>query len=303
MSVLGASRVGVVRLNRRREALRARRAKQMLIYVLLFAGLALFLTPFYWLLRTSLMWEGDVFWYPPKLVPNPPMWRNYITIFQNSYIPMGSFWKNSVKLAVLASVGDVVSASLIGYSVTRIPWRGRNIVLASVFVTMFLPFEVTIIPTFLLWKYLGLLDSLAPLIITSWTGHALYVFLMRQFIMTIPRELDDAAKIDGCGTFGIYRHIILPLSKPVLAAIGIFAFQRKWNEFFQPLIYISTKQKLPLAVGLHFFRNVVAGSGDAEIAWSHLMAATTLSMVPILIIFFFAQRLFIQGIVVSGIKG
>ena len=147
-----------------------------------------------------------------------------------------------------------------------------------------------------------MLNSLRPLIIPSWVGHPFYIFLMRQFIMSIPAELDDAARIDGCGVFGIYRHVILPLTMPALATIGIFAFQSKWNQFFLPLIYINTKERLPLAVGLYYFRAMV-GSGQIHTSWSHLMAAATVSVLPILTVFFFAQRTFIQGIVISGVKG
>jgi ABC-type glycerol-3-phosphate transport system permease component len=271
-------------------------------YILLILGAILVMIPFYWLLRTSLMWEGDIFLYPPKWLPIPPAWENYVSIFQTKGAPMGDFWKNTIIMVILSAIGDIFSASLVAYSLARIPWRGRTILFVTVVATMFLPGQVTIIPTFLLWKYLGGLNTLIPLIVPSWLGHPFYLFLMRQFVMTIPAEMDDAARIDGCGVFGIYRHVILPLSLPGLATIAIFAYQSKWNQFFLPLIYINTKEKLPLAVGLYYFRSMV-GSGFVETTWSHLMAAATLSVLPILLIFFFAQRFFIQGIVVSGVKG
>ena len=273
-----------------------------LIYALLAGGAVLVTIPFYWLLRTSLMWEGDIFLYPPRWLPIPTIWENYVRIFNTPHIPLSAFWKNSAIIAITAAIGDIISCSLVAYSLGRIPWRGRNLLFLSVIGVMFLPGQVTIIPTYLLWRYAGFLDSLKPLIIPSWVGHAFYIFLMRQFVMTIPSELDDAARIDGCGVFGIYRHVVLPLSAPALATIGIFAFQSKWNQFFLPLIYINTKTKLPLAVGLYYFRGMV-GSGQIHTSWSHLMAAATLSVLPILLIFFFAQRVFIQGIVVSGVKG
>jgi len=289
-------------LRQRRRTLILRFLPQLFAYSMLVFGAAFVLLPFYWLLRTSLMWEGDIFLYPPRFIPIPPEWYNYVRIFSTPHIPMPAFWKNTIILVILATMGDLFSASFVGYALGRMRWRGRNILFASVVATMFLPFQVTIIPTFLLWKYAGVLNTLKPLIIPSWVGHPFYIFLMRQFIMTIPAELDDAARIDGCGTFGIYRYIILPLSKPALATIGIFAFQSKWNQFFLPLIYINTKTRLPLAVGLYYFRAMV-GSGQIHTSWSHLMAAATVSVLPILIIFFFAQRIFIQGIVVSGVKG
>jgi ABC-type glycerol-3-phosphate transport system permease component len=158
------------------------------------------------------------------------------------------------------------------------------------------------IPTFLLMKALGWLNTFWPLIVPSWFGHAFFIFLLRQFIMTIPSELDDAARIDGCNAPGVLWHVVLPLTKPALATVAIFAFQNKWNQFMEPLIYLNSKELLPVAVGLRFFRTLI-GAGLIDTSWSHLMAASTLAVLPILITFFVAQRLFIQGIVVSGIKG
>jgi ABC-type glycerol-3-phosphate transport system permease component len=271
------------------------------IYGLLLAGAVMVMIPFYWLLRTSLMWEGDIFLFPPRWLPIPPVWENYVTIFTNPYIPLLTFWQNSIVLAFWSVIGDLFSASLVGFSLARLRWRGRSILFAFVILLMFLPSQVLIIPTYILFGWLGWLNTLLPLIVVSWVGHPFYIFLMRQFTYSIPLELDDAARIDGCNTFGIYWRIVLPLTKPALAAIAIFSFQNKWNQFFEPLVYINSKDKLPLAVGLYFFRSMV-GSGDIDTSWSHLMAATTLSLIPILLVFFFAQRIFIQGIVFTGIK-
>jgi ABC-type glycerol-3-phosphate transport system permease component len=275
--------------------------QRFIIYGLLTAGAILVMIPFFWLLRTSLMWEGDIFLYPPRWLPIPPIWENYVTIFANPYIPLLTFWKNSIVLAFWSVIGDLFSASLVGFSLSRLRWRGRNVLFAMVIVMMFLPGQITIIPTYILYGWLGWLNTLLPLIVASWVGHPFYIFLMRQFTHSIPLELDDAARIDGCNTFGIYWRIVLPLTKPALAAIAIFAFQNKWNQFFEPLIFINTKENLPLAVGLYFFRGMV-GAGSVETTWSHLMAATTLSLLPILIVFFVAQRVFIQGIVFTGVK-
>jgi multiple sugar transport system permease protein len=288
--------------SQRYRSLVARFFTRLMIYIFLLVGLVLVMIPFYWLLRTSLMWEGDIFLYPPRWIPNPIMWENYVGIFQVPLVPMVAFWQNTIIMTVLSAIGDMFSASVVGYSLGRLRWRLRNIVFVSVIATMFLPSQVTIIPTYLLWSEIGFLNTLKPLIIPSWVGHPFYIFLMRQFVRSVPSELDDAARIDGCNLFGIYRHIILPLTRPALATIGIFAFQSKWNQFFLPLIYINTKERLPLAVGLYYFRGLI-GSPDLYTSWSHLMAAATLSVLPILIIFFFAQRVFIQGIVITGVKG
>jgi multiple sugar transport system permease protein len=275
------------------------------IYAALGLGALLVSLPFYWLLRTSLMVEGDHFVWPPILWPNPLVWQNYVEIFQIPYIPMLTFLRNSTVLVVLAVTGELISTSLVGFAFARLRWWGRNLMFAVLVATLFLPSQVTIIPLFLMFKGVGWLDTLWPMIVPSWFGHAFYIFLMRQFIMTIPLELDDAARIDGCGTFRIYWNIILPLSRPALATIAIFAFQSKWNQFFEPLIYINKTEVMPLAVGVRMFRSAAAATGGTTgtISWSHLLAATVVMVIPILVVFFLAQRVFIQGIVISGVKG
>lgn len=280
----------------------ARALHRALIYSLLTVGSVLVLFPFYWLLRTSLMHEGDVMLYPPRWWPAPMQFSNYLEVITHRSAPMALFFRNSVIIAGASVLGDLVSAALVGFAFARLRWVGRNVLFASVIAVMLLPGQVTIIPTFLLMKGLGWLNTFWPLIVPSWVGHAFFVFLMRQFIMTIPAELDDAARIDGCNTLQLLWHVILPLSTPVLATIAILAFQNKWNQFFEPLIYLNSKELLPVAVGLRYFRTLV-GTGETETSWSHLMAASTLAVLPILIVFFAAQRLFIQGIVVSGVKG
>jgi ABC-type glycerol-3-phosphate transport system permease component len=272
------------------------------IYALLVAGSLLVLFPFYWLVRTSLMDEGDVMLYPPRWWPVPMQFSNYAEVLVHRSAPIGLFFRNSIIIAVASVLGDLVSAGLVAFSFARLRWVGRDILFASVIAVMLLPGQVTIIPTFLLMKNLGWLNTYWPLIVPSWVGHAFFIFLLRQFIMTIPHELDDAARIDGCNTLQLLWHIILPLCVPALATIGILAFQGKWNQFFEPLIYLNSKELLPVAVGLRYFRSLV-GSGETETSWSHLMAASTLAVAPILVVFFLAQRVFIQGIVVSGVKG
>jgi ABC-type glycerol-3-phosphate transport system permease component len=275
------------------------------IYLLLVLGALLVALPFFWLLRTSLMEEGDHFAWPPIFWPSPVVWRNYVDIFTIPYIPMLTFFRNSIILVVLATIGELFSTSLVGFAFARLRWWGRDLMFAILVATLFLPSQVTIIPLFLTFKGLGWLDTLLPLIVPSWFGHAFFIFLMRQFIMTIPFELDDAARIDGCGIFRIYWNIILPLTTPALATVAIFAFQNKWNQFFEPLIYINKVESMPLAVGVRMFRSAAAipGGTTGNISWSHLLAATVVMVIPMLIAFFLAQRVFIQGIVVSGVKG
>jgi ABC-type glycerol-3-phosphate transport system permease component len=274
------------------------------VYAALAFGALLVSIPFYWLLRTSLMHEGDHFIWPPIIWPNPIIWQNYVDIFNLKAIPLTTFFRNSTALVVGATVGELISTSLAAFAFARLRWYGRDLMFALLIATMFLPSQVTIIPLFLLWRDLGVLNTLWPMIAPSWLGHALYIFLMRQFVMTIPNELDDAARIDGCGTFRIYWNIVVPLSAPALATIAIFSFQSKWNQFFEPLIYINKIDVLPLAVGVRMFRSaLMTGTNTGLVSWSHLLAATVVMVLPIVVVFFVAQRAFIQGIVVSGVKG
>lgn len=281
-------------------------AQAMLVYGLLALGTVLVGLPLYWLVRSSLMSEGDLFVWPPIIWPHPVVWHNYVEIFQLSYIPLPLFFRNSIILVVFSVAGDLFSASVVGHAFGRLRWWGRDALFALLIATMFVPPQVTIIPLFLIFKQMGWLNTLYPLIAPSWFGHALFIFLMRQFVMTIPTELDDAARIDGCGTFRIYWHITVPLSLPALSTIAIFSFQNKWNQFFEPLIYINKTEMFPVAVGVRMFRSSLVSPGggvSGNVSWSHLLAATVVMVLPIMIIFFFAQRAFIQGIVVSGVKG
>jgi multiple sugar transport system permease protein len=275
-------------------------------YTLLLLGAVLVSLPFFWLLRTSLMVEGDHFTWPPIIWPNPIVWQNYVDIFNIPYIPMWLFFRNSTVIVIFAMVGEIISTSLVSFAFARLRWKGRDVLFAVLVATLFIPSQMTIIPLFLIWKEVGWLNTLYPLIVPSWFGHAFFIFLMRQFVMTIPLELDDAARIDGCGTLRIYWNIVVPLSTPALATIAIFSFQAKWNQFFEPLIYISKRDIMPLAVGVRMFRSAMMAAGGGAtgiVSWSHLLAATVVMVVPIIVVFFLAQRVFIQGIVVSGVKG
>jgi ABC-type glycerol-3-phosphate transport system permease component len=276
------------------------------IYTTLAVGAILVSAPLYWLLRSSLMVEGDLFLWPPLLWPRPVAWQIYVEIFQIPYIPLPVFLRNSAVLAACAVIGDVLSASLVGFSFARLRWAGRDLLFAVLVATLFVPAQVTIIPLFLMFRQIGWLDTLLPMIVPSWFGHAFMIFLMRQFITTIPLDMDDAARIDGCGTLRIYWNIIVPLAKPALATIAIFSFQEKWNQFFEPLIYINKVEVYPLAVGVRMFASALLSPGggvSGNVSWSHLLAATVVMVLPIVVVFFSAQRVFIQGIVISGVKG
>jgi len=264
-------------------------------HIVLIMGSIVFFFPFFWLLTSSLKLERQMFLYPPKLIPNPIVWNNYVRMV--TYLPFFSFLRNTVYVTVLCVIGSVLSSSLVAYPFARLRWSGRNVLFIVLLSTMMLPPQVTLIPQYLIFKYLGWLDTLKPLWVWSFFGVPFYIFLLRQFYMTIPYELEDAAKIDGCSYFGIYWRILLPLIKPALATVAIFSFMGAWNNFIGPLVYINSVNKMTLALGLNLFRNQFGGE------WALLMAAATSMTLPVVILFFFCQRYFIQGITLTGLKG
>jgi ABC-type glycerol-3-phosphate transport system permease component len=211
------------------------------------------------------------------------------------------FWRyaiNSTYITVMVVIGSVTSSSLVAFAFARLRARWRNVLFIILLSTLMLPGEVTLVSTYLIFKVLGWLDTYGPLIVPHFFGGAFYIFLLRQFYLTLPRELDDAAKIDGCGYFGIYGRIILPLSKPALATVAIFSFFNTWNAFQAPLIYLNSMEKYTIPVGLNLFIDQRTGT-----PWNQMMAATLLAMIPCLLVFFLAQRTFVQGAVLTGLKG
>jgi ABC-type glycerol-3-phosphate transport system permease component len=273
-----------------------------LTYLVLGAGLVFVLLPMFWLISTALKHPGDVYAYPPVFLSIPPYWQSFAEIFAFPRIPMWLFIRNSLIVALPSVVGTVVSSALVAYSFARLRWWGRDYLFAVTLAMMMLPSQVTLIPTYILFRTLGWLDTWFPLIVPSLFGAPFYIFLLRQFFLTIPPELDDAARTDGCGPFGIFGRIVLPLSKPALATVAIFSFQHHWNDFFTPLIYLNSVDRFVLALGIRLF-NTPEGAAQQQWSWNYLMAASFLAILPVLVTFFFAQRLFVQGIVVSGAKG
>jgi multiple sugar transport system permease protein len=251
--------------------------------------------PLLWLILSSLKTDAQIFKFPPEWIPSPLTFKNYPGGL--TFIP---FWRellNTSIICVCAVVGTIASCSLVAYGLARIKWRGGNALFYIILSTMMLPYQVTMVPVFVMFARIGWVDSLLPLIVPHFFGSAFYIFLMRQFFMTIPVEMTEAARIDGCSEWDIYRRIILPLSKPALAAVGLFAFMAMWNDYLGPLIYLADERKYTLSLGLASFSSQY-GSYPGM-----LMAVTTVITVPIIVIFFFAQRTFIQGITLTGIKG
>ena len=265
------------------------------IHVVLILGAFVLMIPLAWMFSTSLKDLGAVMVIPPEWIPEPAHWDNYIQIFR--VVPFGLYLRNTIIITLLDVVGKVLSCSMVAFAFSRLRWRGRDTVFLIMLATLMLPPQVTLVPQFVVYRYLGWIDTYLPLVLPNWFGGPFLVFLLRQFFMTIPLELDDAARIDGASIFGIYWRIVLPLSKPALAAVAIFMFNASWNDFFGPLIYLHSQELYTLSLGLRSFQD------QNYTEWHLLMAASLVAMVPVLLIFFFAQKYFIQGIVFTGVKG
>lgn len=265
------------------------------IYVLILAGAAVFLFPLMWMVTASLSEPAQIAQPGLHLVPTQFKWSNYGTAL--TLMPFGKYAFNTIKVTFLALVGGLLSSSLVAFAFARLKAPGKDALFLLVLSTFMLPGLVTMIPLFIIFKTLGWYDTLLPLIVPAWFGNAFYIFLMRQFFMQIPVELEEAAKIDGCGTLRVFWQIIMPLSKPVLVTVAVFSFVAHWNDFMNPLIYLNSVDNRTLALGLATFTDV----WGVDIV--SLMAASTAVLLPVLIIFFLAQRYFVQGVVMSGIKG
>ncbi len=269
--------------------------KTALTHGILFTGGLLFLFPFLWMLSTSLKRPGDVMLYPPKLLPPTIEWNNFIEVWR--IMPFALFLKNTVIVTAFSVFGELATASMVAFAFARLRFRGKKILFSILMATMMLPIHVTMIPRFIIFNSLGMVDTLYPLIIPSFLGGtAFYIFLLRQFFASIPAELDEAARIDGCSTFGIFFRIILPLSKPALATVAVFAFVGVWNDFINPLIYLNSIDNQTLAIGLQSFQ----GQYRTDLHW--LMAGSAISLIPIIIVFVFVQRYFVQAVALTGMK-
>ncbi|RLD13250.1 carbohydrate ABC transporter permease [candidate division KSB1 bacterium] len=270
--------------------------KIFLIYMSLIFFAVVFIIPFLWILSTSLKGSEQIFSIPPVWIPKVLHWENYSKVFEA--MPFLIYLKNSVFISVLTIIGVVFSSSLVAYAFGCLQWPGRDVLFVFVLATMMLPMQVTMIPLFVLFKQLGWLNTYKPLIVPSFFGGGAFnIFLLRQFFLGIPRDLLDAARIDGSSEFRIYWSVVLPLSRPALATVAILTFMLSWNDFLGPLIYLSDKLKSTLALGLAMF------VGQHQTEWGVLMAASVLMMLPMVLIFFFFQKYFIKGFTMSGLKG
>jgi len=272
---------------------------KIVLYIIVLIGAFILMIPFFWMLSTALKGFEEAFQIPPQWIPKPPHWENFYVGWTT--LPFGLYLKNTVIIIVLTLIGQIFSASLVAFGFSRLHFPGRDFLFFVMLSTMMVPFQVTMIPTYILFRYLRWIDTFKPLIVPAYFGGgAFFIFLLRQFFLTIPPEMDDAARIDGCNNFNIYLKIILPLAKPALGTVAIFSFMWQWNDFMGPLIYINSMDKRTVALGLAAFQ---AETAFRTSGWNLIMAVAFLLMLPCLIIFFLAQRQFIQGVVITGVKG
>ena len=264
-------------------------------YLLISLTAITMLFPFYWMVSSSLKTELEIFQVPPKWLPIPPVWENYTYVFK--VVNFGLYTYNSMKLGVLWTVGVVLSSSWAAYGFARVRFWGRNALFIITLAALMIPGQVTMIPTFILMNKLGWVNTHLPLWVPAFFGSAFGIFLMRQYFLTIPQELLDAAKIDGCSHFGIYGRIIMPLAQPALASLALLAFMGSWNNLLGPVIYLYDERLFTLPIGLTRFQ------GMYVTYWAYTMAGGTLTVLPILILFLLTQKYFVQGVVLTGLAG
>lgn len=264
--------------------------------MLLIGGAAFSLLPLYWLIRSSFMEMSQIFEMPPVWIPDPICFDNYKQAM--TVVPFSKYFINTGIIVIGVVIGTIFSSSISAFAFSRLEWKGRDLIFALLLSSMMLPFAVTLIPTFIGWSTVGLTNTFLPLIIPAWFGGGMAnIFMLRQFYSSIPKELDEAAIMDGANTFGIYARIILPLSKSALIVVGLFSFMGAWNDFLGPLVYISDPNKYTVALGLQQFK----GLYNAQ--WHLMMAASAVVLVPVVIVYFIGQRYFLEGIALTGIKG
>lgn len=271
-------------------------------YVVLIVLSASFVLPLYWMAMSALKNQSQVYTIPPVWFPVPPRWRNYWEAWNVDDFDLYAL--NTVfRYAIPVTIGSVLSNALVAYGFSRIRWPGRDVFFSICLMTMMIPGQVTMVPVFIIFRRLGWVNSYRPMVVPAYFASAYTIFMLRQFFRTIPNELSDAARIDGAGELGILWHIILPLVKPALAVVALSAFMGAWNDYMGPLIYINNTSLYPLTMGLARLGASLNQVGFKELAYPYLMAMSTIVTLPTVIIFFFAQRTFIEGITLTGIKG
>ncbi|WP_456059076.1 carbohydrate ABC transporter permease [Caldanaerobius polysaccharolyticus] len=276
---------------------RNRVATTVLSYIIIIAIAIVILIPFFWMLSTALKTNADIFQWPPVWIPKPLKWRNFIDAWNS--VPFSKYLFNTLFIVALGMTAEIISETVVAYGFARFKFPGRDIIFFILLSTMMLPFHVTLIPTFIIWNKLGLVGQFDPLVLRAWTAWGpFYIFLLRQFFMGIPTELDDAAEIDGASPFQTFYYVLLPQLKTALVAVSIFAFKGYWNDFLGPLIYLTDMNKYTMNLGMYFF---MGGVNEAP-KWNYLMAMSIVIALPIIVLFFIAQRYFVEGISFTGLK-
>ena len=272
--------------------------KRILTHGLLLLAAIFYLGPFLWMVDTSLKREAQAMTMPPVWIPHPFYWHNYHVVVHDSSFDMTLYARNTLIIALLAAAGSVLSSSLVAYSLAKIRWRGRGLLLAIVLGSMMIPFPVLMVPLFRVFRGLGWIGTNLPLWVPAFCGIPFFIFLLRQFYLTIPKELSEAAVMDGCSHFGIWWRIMLPLTRPALAVVALFSFVASWNNFLGPLVYLTHQSTFTLSVALQFYQSRSGGT-----SYNLLMAAAVLVILPIVVLFFLAQKTFVRGIATTGLKG
>ncbi len=267
---------------------------RIISYVVLSIGSLIMMVPFLWMISTSLKSLNEAFVFPPTLFGERIIWQNYLSV--SDRYPFGMFFLNSIKISIIVMVGQLLTSSMAGFAFARLKFPGRDGIFALYLATLIVPFHVTLVPVFVIMRNLNWIDTHYSLIVPSLVT-VFGTFLMRQFFLTIPEELVEAGKIDGCTPWGIYWRIFMPLSKPALATLGVFAFMGIWNDFLRPLVFINSIRKMTVPLGLGTMQGMYSTN------WPVLMAGTVISVIPVIIVFLLAQEYFVKGITLSGLKG
>ena len=275
---------------------------ELLKYFILITLAISFILPFYWMLSSAVKNDAQVYTVPPVWFPSPQFWENFWNAWNSENFNLFTY-NTVVNYAIPATLGTVFSSAIVAYSFSRLRWPGRDIVFAVVLATMMIPGWVRLVPLYIIFRELGWINTFLPLVVPAFFGNAFFIFLLRQFFMSIPLELSEAAHIDGANELQIMFRIILPLAKPALAVVALFTFMDAWNDYIGPLIYTNIEDKWVLALGVQRLRGAVYEIGNSQLAYPYLMAVSSLITLPIFVAFFFAQRSFIEGISLTGLKG
>lgn len=278
------------------QAERIRRVRRTGAYLLLIVATAVFVLPFLWMVTTSLKSDAENMAFPPQFLPDSFHFENYVKGWSGN-LPFNSFLLNSVLITALSMLGNLISCVLPAYAFARLRARASGVLFALMLATMMIPREITLVPKYIMFAQLGWVDSYLPLVVPEFFGVALYIFLLRQFFTTIPQEVIDAARIDGASELRILWRIMLPLSKPAIASIMLFSFVGNWNQYLESVIYLRTTEKFTIPLGLAMF------SGQYATQYNQMMAVALITLMPILILFFIAQKTFIRGVTLTGIAG